>query len=110
MTALSAYSWPGNVREMKNCIERAVILSDGELIRTAHLRLGGEPPRTSIAESSDEIRLSMTFDRHRFSLDAVVDRVLEIFLDKCGNNKARAAKLLGVNRKMFYRRKFSQTE
>ena len=53
---------------------------------------------------NDDISLTITLDASEFSLDAAVGRILDIALERCGNNKARAAELLKIDRKMFYRR------
>ena len=54
--ALSAYSWPGNVREMQNAIERAVILSDGDTLEPRHLSL-------DCGDALDRDSRSVGFDR-----------------------------------------------
>ena len=82
--ALRAYRWPGNVRELRNAIERAVILAEGGPVRGEHLPLGiaadakaPEPAKTLQGTERDMI------------LDA---------LAKAGNNKSKAARLLGLTR------------
>lgn len=104
---LLAYRWPGNVRELKNCIERAVILIDGELIRPNHLNIEGPASKAEDAyiDSEDLIGINLSFKRSEFSLSDATDRILQIILSKCGNNKTKAAELLKVDRKMFYRKK-----
>ncbi len=106
MDLLINHSWPGNVRELKNCLERAAILSKGELIQPAHLPAIFPPEISAIgpADKNDKIRLEMTFDPAGYSLDAVINRVLKLTLEQCGDNKAEAARILKVNRNMFYRR------
>ncbi|MCP4695139.1 MAG: sigma-54-dependent Fis family transcriptional regulator, partial [Desulfobacterales bacterium] len=107
MEILSGYHWPGNVRELKNCIERAAILNNGELIQPSHLSLNKSREGVVDDDGDDEntIRINMTFSDEEFSLEAATGRILDTILKKCGNNKARAAKVLGVDRKIFYRRK-----
>lgn len=107
MELLENYNWPGNIRELRNCIERALIVTNEELVRPDHLTLRRKVERSGSNNFEDEnkIRIDVTFDIRDFSLDAVVDHTLKIVLEKCGNNKARAAELLGVDRKIFYRRK-----
>ncbi len=51
------------------------------------------------------IQINMAFDPENLSLEAVINRTLEIILKKCNNNKAQAASLLKVHRNIFYRRK-----
>ncbi len=101
MKLMCEYKWPGNVRELRNCLERAAILTDEELIRPDHLNIAGVAVPT---DSPGNIRLDISLPAGEFSLDAAVDRILEIALEKCHGNKSRAAALLKVDRKVFYRR------
>lgn len=100
METLLAYSWPGNVRELRNCLERAAIFADEELIRPEHVVIHGVP-NTSTGGS---VRLNLTFKPEEFSLDAVVNKVLEDTLKECKGNKSLAAQRLKINHKMFNRR------
>jgi DNA-binding NtrC family response regulator len=101
MKLMSDYPWPGNVRELRNCLERAAILTDGELIRPDHLNIAGDVIPT---DSPGNIRFDISIPANEFSLDAAVGRIMEIALEKCHGNKSRAAALLKVDRKLFYRR------
>ncbi len=107
MENLLHYHWPGNVRELKNCIERSAILIDDELIRPGHLNI--DHPASWATETSggheDRIDIHLSLSPSDFSLEEATKRILEIVLQKCGNNKTRAAELLKVDRKLFYRRK-----
>ena len=93
MEVLKNYEWPGNIRELRNAVERAVILCDGELITREHL-----PP--DMAGKGPE--------RHTFrlpfglSLDAVEREYILGSLQRNGNNKARTAEVLGVSEKTLY--------
>ena len=93
------YHWPGNIRELKNCLERAAILTEDELIQPEHLII---KDGTS-GEEGDKI--SITLPVNEFTLDGVIDKTLKTALRICNNNKTRAAELLRVDRKIFYRRK-----
>jgi DNA-binding NtrC family response regulator len=106
MEVMMAYDWPGNVRELRNCLERATIVTDSELIRPEHLSIyqpnGGGSTATAAA-APGTISFHLDFHPAEISLDAVTRQVLDIALERCGGNKTRAADLLKVNRKMFYR-------
>lgn len=105
LDALQGYDWPGNVRELKNCIARAAILLDEGSIRRNHLILGaGIPEEASPGATGNDICLEFKFSRDDFSLDAVIDRTLDVIVKKCGDNLTRAAELLKIDRKRFYRR------
>jgi transcriptional regulator with GAF, ATPase, and Fis domain len=93
--ALLAYSWPGNVRELRNAVERAIILCGGGLITADHLPL----PRSGNGKGSAATALSPGQ-----SLPAVERQLVENALNEAGNNKARAARLLGITRAQLYSR------
>jgi DNA-binding NtrC family response regulator len=107
MKLMNNYSWTGNIRELKNCVERAAILTDGELIRPNHLNIATTAPPSDDVGS---IRLDISMPAGEFSLAAAVNRIMEITLKKCNDNKSRAAELLKVDRKLFYRRKEFTTD
>ncbi|HEV8610771.1 MAG TPA: sigma 54-interacting transcriptional regulator [Thermoanaerobaculia bacterium] len=93
--ALLAYSWPGNVRELRNAIERAIILCAGGLITAAHLPLpqnGGNGRGAAWAATAGK------------SLEDVERELVENALKDARNNKAQAARLLGITRAQLYSR------
>jgi DNA-binding NtrC family response regulator len=104
MELMMNYRWPGNVRELRNVLERAAILTDGELIRPSHLGIGngriGENPS---AGSDDTVRYTLTLPTDELSLDALTNEILAITLERCNGNKTKAARLLKIARKNFYR-------
>src|SRR5262245_46240789 len=83
------YSWPGNVREFRNVMERALILSRSEWIESFHL-----PPylRNPAAESSTKIVLPLGIT----AAEAERELILKT-LEKTGHNKAEAARQLGLD-------------
>jgi transcriptional regulator with PAS, ATPase and Fis domain len=90
---LLAHSWPGNVRELRNAVERALILSDGEMITLEHLPA---PPETSPeAEAAP---------RESLDLETTERELVERALRHAGQNKAKAARLLGLTRTKLYTR------
>ncbi|QTA82329.1 Two component system response regulator, sigma factor 54 interaction domain-containing [Desulfonema limicola] len=106
MEELENYHWPGNVRELKNCIERAAIINNGELIRPEHLNLSNvQQNQNIVSNNNDNISINIDLNDNDFSLNSVMDYIMEAALKKCNNNKAGAARLLKVDRKIFYRRK-----
>ncbi|MBJ6724404.1 sigma-54-dependent transcriptional regulator [Geomesophilobacter sediminis] len=108
MDLLVAYDWPGNIRELRNVLEYAAILVSDELIRPEHLRLPsagavGSAGTSAAAPAAGDGEFVVRLPLENLSLDAFVDKVLELTLQRCGGNKSKAAELLKVNRKMFYR-------
>ncbi len=100
MDALLDYHWPGNIRELENCLERAAIVTEGGLIRPEHLVIKA-PERQAGANA---VRITVDIGSPGTSLEGIVNEVLQKTLEKCGGNKSRAAEVLKVDRKMFYRR------
>jgi len=90
MRALLGYGWPGNVRELAHAVERAVLLAEGDTVRTVDLNLrpAGEAPGRLEDMSLEE-----------------VERVLiQKALARAGGNVSTAAKALGLSRSALYRR------
>ncbi len=104
--ALQAYDYPGNVRELKNIIERALIESGGETIEAAHLRLAPASETPSPAAARER---KSTVAALPLNLDAAEDELIQRALDETNGNIAEAARLLGVHRTRIYR-KLAQKE
>ena len=91
---MEAYAWPGNIRELKNCIEYALILAGDEKISSEHLPL---------ARSSDRDILSeLAYDRP--TTEELVRRYTRMVLEHTGNNKTEAAGILGIGISTLWRR------
>jgi transcriptional regulator with PAS, ATPase and Fis domain len=104
MEVMINHTWPGNIRELRNCLERAAILTDGELIRPSHLGIGTAVPiAAESGASGDSITYTLTLPPHELSLDALTERIMAITLERCGGNKSRASQLLKIGRKAYYR-------
>jgi DNA-binding NtrC family response regulator len=98
------HKWEGNIRELQNVIERAVILCKGNLITPEHISTS--IIRTSTLAEKDELQTqdnSVQFDipPHGLSLDALEKQLVTQALEKIKNNKTKAAKLLGLTRGTF---------
>jgi len=98
LAALDAYDFPGNVRELKNVIERALIQSGGGGIGPEHLQL---PARAAGAAPPTAARV---LEELPFNLEQAELELIRRALAHCGGNVARAARLLGVPRMRIYRR------
>ena len=97
---LCAFDWPGNVRELRNRLEYAAIISRGELIQPEHLRM--ESASSTITPTGDRVTINFDFTPEEFSFDAVNKRLLAWAMERSGNNKSAAARLLKATRKIFY--------
>ena len=92
---LSAHNWSGNVRELANALEHAVILSDGETILPEHLP-------ASIAGSSERGSGGMVFGQEARTLRQLEMELIYHVLEKHGGDKPAAAKELGIALKTLY--------
>ena len=103
LRALTRYEWPGNVRELRNVIERAALLAGGGPIELEHLTdLGGDGETETAAPSTPPAT------REPEALRGAVEtlereRIVEA-LEQCSGNQTRAAKLLGISRRMLISR------
>jgi DNA-binding NtrC family response regulator len=97
--ALERYDFPGNVRELKNVIERALINCDAPEICPGHLAL----PERSPPRSPEKAGLP-SFDEVPLNLQAAERFLIERALGACKGNVAVAARMLGVPRMRIYRR------
>jgi transcriptional regulator with PAS, ATPase and Fis domain len=98
---LQRYHWPGNVRELENAIERAVSLSHGPLVLPDDLP---DTIRNAGAMSCDDtVGKGSGKEEALLTLDEVQKRHLMRVLRETGGNKARAAKILGIDRRTLYR-------
>jgi two-component system response regulator AtoC len=85
MRVLCDYSWPGNIRQLRNCIERLVVIVEGPVIHA------GDLPKEMHAQPSPGI----------LALDAVVQEsekaTILAALAQCDNHRERSAQLLGIS-------------
>jgi two-component system NtrC family response regulator len=89
LSAIETYRWPGNVREMENCVKRAVIMSDGPQIGADDLGID------EAAEPDEPINLRQVRDEAGYS--AVIKAIA-----RADGNIARAAEMLGISRPTLY--------
>jgi transcriptional regulator with GAF, ATPase, and Fis domain len=98
LRALSSYSWPGNIRELENLVERMAILSEGDEISSDQLpQLMNHTPREAIPSLNDFVLPSLGVDFNAL-VDDYENKLIRTALSQTGGNKKAAAKLLGLNR------------
>ncbi|MEO0073586.1 MAG: sigma-54 dependent transcriptional regulator [candidate division WOR-3 bacterium] len=87
---LMEYDWPGNVRELENVLERGLILSGGAELKPQHIQL------------PEPVLVQNTGRNQNRPLHQVEKELLEQALQRTGGNKSKAARLLGITRRMLY--------
>lgn len=112
MRRLHSYPFPGNVRELRNVVERAVTFATGDVVDVDDLPdrvlRSRAPEPGSLSGEADAAGLPEGMIRDEDdvlpTLDEVGNRYMRYVLDRVGGNKRRAAALLGVSRRTLYRR------
>jgi len=88
------YDWPGNIRELRNCVESAVVMCSGDEIQLDDL-----PPAVSASTGVESIQVPMGI-----TLDEAEKIVTTETLAQNSNNKSRTAEILGIGRKTLQRK------
>ena len=92
--ALYNYSWPGNIRELRNSIESAVVLCKGKIITMEDL-----PPSVVTGEEGTYIKIDLGV-----SMSDAERVIIESTLNFCNGNKSKTADVLGIGRKTLHRK------
>jgi len=106
MDAIRAYEWPGNIRELRNCMERAVLLHEGEELTAEMMQIAGGsmPLDEGVAEFLDVIRSvsESGFPEQGLPFERLVNSVERFLItkasEKAGWNQTQAARYLHLNR------------
>ena len=121
LSVLSDYQWPGNVRELQNYIERAVVLSQGDILEPSLLPstvLGdSQAAQVAVFRPTDDQSLIREFVYNRLSkaeddakdlfrqiVDPVEKELLTQVMHDCNNTQTKAATRLGINRNTLYKK------
>lgn len=95
---LEEYQWPGNIRELRNVIERAVFMYDDSELKVCHLEEIGGKGNTLLLDNE----ISAVAGTEGFLQDHIIEVVEQTIRDNQGN-KAAAARILGISRSSIYR-------
>ncbi len=95
---LLTHPWYGNIRELQHVMEKAVILSDGDLLTTAHIML---PASFHESASADKNAADKSDDTIQ-TIDEMERDLLQKALNKCGSNMSQTAAILGISRQTLY--------
>lgn len=95
---LESNEWKGNVRELENAIERAVVLSNDDFIQ------GDDLPQSESFSSEEKSELSFIESESVMTLDELSKKYIRLVFDKNSGAKEQTAKDLGIDRKTLYRK------
>ena len=95
LKVLEDYSWPGNVRQLRNIVEKMVVLATTEKLTTDDL------PVEVMGASNASVLPNLPNDANLSDLEK--QQILAT-LEKCGNNKSKAAAILGISRRTLHRK------
>jgi len=93
LATLQGYAWPGNIRELRNSLERAMILVDGDVIGEEHL----PPDLQATRPEAAMLRVPLGVPMEKVEKEYILAS-----LQKNGGNKARTAEVLGISEKTLY--------
>ena len=91
-TCLSAYSWPGNIRELENVLSLAVMMTENDVIDL------NDMPKALLANQSEPA----SQDDRLLTFEELQQRHLQRVLEHVGGDKTRAAEILGISRSTLY--------
>jgi DNA-binding NtrC family response regulator len=94
MQALHNYTWPGNIRELRNCIESAVVMAGGSTITPADL-----PPQIAAGDDTDYVKIEVGTP-----LEDAEKEIIQATLNRENGNKTKTADVLGIGRKTLHRK------
>ena len=91
---LQNYSWPGNLRQLKNIVKRATLLASGDFITPVEL---GEELTEHHSDEIESGKILSTLNKEEAEKQLIINA-----LKQTGNNKSKAAAILGIDRKTLY--------
>jgi DNA-binding NtrC family response regulator len=95
LAVLQAYDWPGNIRELRNLVERIVVLENDEEIQKSHLPAWTMGQRVS-SNGGEKEQGAIHLPSEGLNLETVEKDLISQALERTNHNKAQAAKLLGL--------------
>lgn len=97
MDMLYNHPWKGNIRELRNVLERAMILTKGDRITAQHVILH-EPQGKPLGELNLTQVVELLMRDHRVGLEDLEKTYIQYAMEVAGNNVSQAARLLGLSR------------
>ncbi|RNC68018.1 MAG: AAA family ATPase [Desulfuromonadales bacterium] len=100
--AFTQYTWPGNIREMQNVIERAAVLTHDDVIRLENLPMALAENLEDRTVATVDMRASFKAERERHVVK-LEKKLIQRYLEESNGNVTKAAKLANIPRRTFYR-------
>ncbi len=97
MDILKGYSWPGNIRQLRNCVRTMMVMSDSSTLDVGDIPAEIYQPRQLAGQTSGDNLGGQSLNK--LEKQAIIDT-----LAKVGNNREQAAKLLGIGERTLYRK------
>lgn len=97
MEMLTNHPWKGNIRELKNVLERAMILCKGDRITRRHVVLNESYEKPFSTMNIDQI-VSLLIQDYRIGLEELETKCIKFALERSNNNVSRTARMLGLSR------------
>ena len=105
MELLERYPWPGNIRELRGAIERAVVMAGGAKITIRDLPQSVREGAPSIPTTIAGLKLpALSKSGHHLNLQETEHRMIFRALDECDGNVTKASRALGMSRRTLHRR------
>ncbi|HUR00632.1 MAG TPA: sigma-54 dependent transcriptional regulator [Gemmatimonadaceae bacterium] len=105
--ALDRHRWPGNIRELKNVVERAVVLCTGDTIQPHHLSL---QMRSLVPLSATPSGSKIVIPPEGKTLQSIIDEAIQVTVGITGGNLSAAARILGISRPTLARKLRDESE
>lgn len=109
LSALRLHSWKGNIRELKNSMEKAVIMSEGEVLTLQDLQMSIHLPQLGFQGASGTFQAGFQDNKgsknsayNGETLEMQEERTIRAAMEKCGGNLSLVAKTLNISRPTLY--------
>ncbi|HYW06634.1 MAG TPA: sigma-54 dependent transcriptional regulator [Longimicrobium sp.] len=104
LAAMRVHGWPGNIRELKNVIERAAVLSDGPEIGPEHLMIQRRIAQPATHPAAEEIGAAIRIPPGGRPMEEIEREAIRLTLEITRGNRKAAAEILGIHRHTLVRK------
>ncbi len=98
LETLRSHPWKGNIRELRNVLERAMILCKGNHITCRHVILNESRENRPLGKLNVDQLISLLIREHRLDMEELENNCIRLAMDISGNNVSKAARQLGLSR------------